>query len=174
MLEHRDLETQGHTERVAELAVRLGRELGFPDLEGLRLGAYFHDLGKLALPDEVLKKPAALNTGEWRLVKTHPEVGFEILQDLPFLPQTALNVVLYHHERWDGSGYPKGLKGEEIPLEARIFAVVDVWDALVSERSYKPAWPPERAREELRAQAGRTLDPKVVEAFLGLDRVTPR
>ncbi|WP_093005199.1 HD domain-containing phosphohydrolase [Thermus arciformis] len=173
VLEYRDLETQGHTERVAELAVRLARELGFEDLEGLRLGAYFHDLGKLALPDEVLKKPAALSTGEWRLVKTHPEVGLEILKSLPFLPQTALNVVLYHHERWDGSGYPRGLKGEEIPLEARIFAVVDVWDALVSERPYKPAWPRERAREELRAQAGKTLDPKVVEAFLRLGP-TPR
>ncbi|WP_347241116.1 HD domain-containing phosphohydrolase [Thermus sp.] len=168
VLEYRDLETQGHTERVAELAVRLGRELGFPDLEGLRLGAYFHDLGKLALPDEVLKKPTALTALEWRMVKTHPEVGLEILKSLPFLPQTALNVVLYHHERFDGSGYPKGLKGEEIPLEARIFAVVDVWDALLSERPYKPAWPRERAKEELRAQAGKTLDPKVVEAFLRL------
>jgi putative nucleotidyltransferase with HDIG domain len=166
VLEYRDLETKGHTERVAELALRLGQALGFPDLEGLRLGAYFHDLGKLALPDEILKKPAALSTGEWRLVKTHPEVGLEILQSLPFLPKTALHVVLYHHERWDGSGYPKGLKGEEIPLEARIFAVVDVWDALLSPRPYKEAWPEARAREELLAQAGKTLDPGVVAAFL--------
>jgi putative nucleotidyltransferase with HDIG domain len=166
VLEYRDLETKGHTERVAELALRLGQALGFPDLEGLRLGAYFHDLGKLALPDEILKKPVALSTGEWRLVKTHPEVGLEILKDLPFFPKTALNVVLYHHERWDGSGYPKGLKGEEIPLEARIFAVVDVWDALISQRPYKVAWPEARAREELLAQAGKTLDPGVVAAFL--------
>jgi putative nucleotidyltransferase with HDIG domain len=166
VLEYRDLETKGHAERVAELALRLGQALGFPDLEGLRLGAYFHDLGKLALPDEILKKPAALSTGEWRLVKTHPEVGLEILQSLPFLPKTALHVVLYHHERWDGSGYPKGLKGEEIPLEARIFAVVDVWDALISQRPYKGAWPEARAREELLAQAGRALDPGVVAAFL--------
>lgn len=166
VLEYRDLETKGHTERVAELAVRLAKALGFPDLEGLRLGAYFHDLGKLALPDEVLKKPSAPVTREWRLIKTHPEVGLEILKDLPFFPKTALNVVLHHHERWDGSGYPRGLKGEEIPLEARIFAVADVWDALVSERPYKPAWPPERAREELRAQAGKGLDPRLVPAFL--------
>ncbi|WP_117237686.1 HD domain-containing phosphohydrolase [Thermus sediminis] len=166
VLEYRDLETQGHTERVAELSLRLGQALGFPDLEGLRLGAYFHDLGKLALPDEVLRKPAALSTGEWRLVKTHPEVGLEILKSLPFLPKTTLNVVLYHHERWDGSGYPKGLKGEEIPLEARIFAVVDVWDALLSPRPYKEAWPKEKAREELLAQAGKTLDPRVVQVFL--------
>jgi putative nucleotidyltransferase with HDIG domain len=166
VLEYRDLETKGHTERVEELALRLGQALGFPDLEGLRLGAYFHDLGKLALPDAILKKPAALSTGEWRLVKTHPEVGLEILKDLPFFPKTALNVVLYHHERWDGSGYPKGLKGEEIPLEACIFAVVDVWDALISQRPYKEAWPEARAREELLAQAGKTLDPKVVRIFL--------
>jgi len=168
VLEYRDLETQGHTERVAELAVGLGRALGFQDLEGLRLGAYFHDLGKLALPDEVLRKPAALTTGEWRQVKTHPEVGFEILRGLPFFSQTALNVVLYHHERWDGSGYPRGLKGEEIPLEARIFAVVDVWDALVSQRPYKRAWTREEALQELRAQAGRTLDPEAVAKFLDM------
>ncbi len=148
--------------------MRLGRAVGFPDLEGLRLGAYFHDLGKLALPDEVLRKPAALSTGEWRQVKAHPEVGLEILRNLPFLPKTALNVVLYHHERWDGSGYPKGLRGEEIPLEARIFAVADVYDALISERPYKRAWAPEEAREELRKQAGRTLDPRLVAAFLQL------
>ncbi|WP_243030807.1 HD domain-containing phosphohydrolase [Thermus altitudinis] len=168
VLEYRDLETKGHTERVVELSLRLGRSVGFPDLEGLRLGAYFHDLGKLALPDEVLRKPAALSTGEWRVVKTHPEVGLEILRSLPFLPKTALNVVLYHHERWDGSGYPKGLRGEEIPLEARIFAVADVYDALISERPYKRAWAPEEAREELRKQAGRTLDPRLVAAFLQL------
>lgn len=168
VLEYRDLETKRHTERVAELSLRLGKALGFPDLEGLRLGAYFHDLGKLALPDETLKKPAALSTGEWRVVKTHPEVGAEILKNLPFLPKTVLHVVLYHHERWDGSGYPKGLKGEEIPLEARIFAVVDVWDALLSERPYKRAWSLEEARKELAAQAGKTLDPQVVAAFLRL------
>ncbi|GAB5602935.1 hypothetical protein FJNA_14600 [Thermus sp. FJN-A] len=168
VLEYRDLETRGHTERVAELSLRLGEALGFPDLEGLRLGAYFHDLGKLALPDEVLRKPSALAAREWATVKTHPEVGAEILKALPFLPKTALNVVLHHHERWDGSGYPQGLKGEEIPWEARIFAVVDVWDALVSERPYKRAWPRAEALRELRAQAGKGLDPKVVEAFLEL------
>ncbi len=168
VLEYRDLETKGHTERVAKLAVRLGEALGFPDLEGLRLGACLHDIGKLALPDEILKKPSALNTREWRLVKTHPEVALDILSPLGFLPETAVNVVLYHHERWDGSGYPFGLKGEEIPLEARIFAVVDVYDALVSQRPYKEAWPRDRALEELRRGAGRTLDPKAVSAFLDL------
>ncbi|KIX84454.1 GAF and HD-GYP domain-containing protein [Thermus filiformis] len=167
-LEYRDLETHGHTERVARLAVRLGEALGFPDLEGLRLGAYFHDLGKLAVPDEILHKDAPLNTREWRVVKTHPEVGHEILKTLPFFSATALNVVLYHHERWDGSGYPFGLKGEAIPREARIFAVVDVYDALISQRPYKRAWSEEEALEELRAQANRTLDPEAVAAFLAL------
>ncbi|MFN4072864.1 MAG: HD domain-containing phosphohydrolase [Thermus sp.] len=170
VLEYRDLETKGHTERVAELSLRLGKAVEFPDLEGLRLGAYFHDLGKLALPDGILRKPKALSPEEWRQVKTHPEVGLNILKNLPFLPKTALNVVLYHHERWDGSGYPKGLKGEEIPLEARIFAVADVYDALLSERPYKRAWTLEEAQEELRAQAGKGLDPKLVAVFLDLVR----
>ncbi|AEV17216.1 Metal dependent phosphohydrolase [Thermus sp. CCB_US3_UF1] len=168
VLEYRDLETQGHTERVAELSLRLGERVGFPDLEGLRLGAYFHDLGKLALPDEILRKPASLSTAEWRVVRTHPEVGLEILKSLPFLPKTALNVVLYHHERWDGSGYPRGLKGEAIPFEARIFAVVDVYDALISPRPYKRAWTEEEAKAELRALAGKALDPELVGAFLEL------
>ncbi|GGN00750.1 hypothetical protein GCM10007092_13490 [Thermus composti] len=172
VLEYRDLETQGHTERVAELALRLAEALGFEDREGLRLGAYFHDLGKLALPDEVLKKPTTLSSAEWELVRTHPQVGYEILKTLPFFSTTALNVVLYHHERWDGSGYPFGLRREAIPLEARIFAVVDVYDALVSERPYKRAWTKEEALKELRAQAGRTLDPEVVAKFLEI--LTPR
>ncbi|WP_243028035.1 HD domain-containing phosphohydrolase [Thermus albus] len=168
VLEYRDLETKGHTERVVELSLRLGRAVGFPDLEGLRLGAYFHDLGKLALPDEILRKPTVLHPDEWRVVKTHPQVGLEILKNLPFLPQTALNVVLYHHERWDGSGYPRGLKREEIPLEARIFAVADVYDALLSQRPYKRAWMVKEAKKELGAQAGKGLDPRLVAAFLDI------
>ncbi len=161
-----DPDTHGHMERVARLAEELGRAAGFPDLRGLRVGAYLHDLGKLLLPKELLGKEGALNTGEWRLVKTHPEAGFEALKEVPFFPRTALNVVLHHHERWDGSGYPRGLKGEEIPLEARIFAVVDVWDALVSRRPYKRAWTREEASRELWAQAGRALDPLLVDLFL--------
>ncbi|MGQ9735948.1 MAG: HD domain-containing phosphohydrolase [Thermaceae bacterium] len=167
-LEKRDLETKGHTDRVVNLALRLGEAVGFSDLEALRLGAFLHDIGKLALPDSILLKPGPLATMEWKVVKTHPEVGYEMLQGLRFLPKVALNVVLYHHERWDGSGYPKGLKGEEIPLEARLFAIVDVWDALLSERPYKKSFPPEEAKEELRRQAGKGLDPKLVEVFLSL------
>lgn len=168
VLERRDLETKGHTDRVVGFALRLGERVGFSDLEGLKMGAFLHDLGKLALPDSILLKPASLSSGEWRVVKTHPELGYEMLKELSFLPEAALNVVLYHHERFDGSGYPRGLRGEEIPLEARIFAVADVWDALLSERPYKAAWPVEKAKEELRAQAGRALDPRLVEAFLAL------
>lgn len=168
VLEGRDLETKGHTDRVVDLTLRLGERVGFPGLEALKIGAFLHDLGKLALPDSILLKPTPLSGGEWQVVRTHPELGHEMLKELSFLPEAALNVVLYHHERFDGSGYPRGLKGEEIPLEARIFAVADVWDALLSERPYKAAWPVEKAKEELRAKAGRALDPRLVEAFLAL------
>ncbi|HEU4743229.1 MAG TPA: HD domain-containing phosphohydrolase [Meiothermus sp.] len=167
-LELRDLETKGHTDRVVALSVALGERLGFADLEGLRLGAYLHDLGKLAVPDEVLQKNSPLSTGEWRVMKTHPEIGYEMLRELSFLPEVALNVVRYHHERSDGSGYPLGLRGEEIPLEARIFAVVDIYDALSHARPYKPAWPLHAVRRELESQAGKTLDAEVVRAFIDL------
>lgn len=167
-LELRDLETKGHTDRVVALSQALGERLGFAELEGLRLGAYLHDLGKLAVPDEVLQKAGQLSAGEWRIMKTHPEIGYEMLRGLSFLPEVALNVVRYHHERWDGSGYPLGLRGSEIPLEARIFTVVDVYDALSHARPYKEAWGPRAVRSELEAQAGKTLDPEVVRVFLDL------
>lgn len=168
ILEYRHLETSGHAKRVVELSLRLGEAVGFPDLEGLELGAYLHDLGKVALPDEVLNKTGPLVTMEWQAMKTHPEVGYEILRDIGLQSQTALNVVLYHHERWDGSGYPKGLKGEEIPLEARIFALADVYDALTHARSYKSAWSPEEAKREIRQKAGKDFDPSLVAVFLDL------
>ncbi|RMH55954.1 MAG: GAF domain-containing protein [Deinococcus-Thermus bacterium] len=167
-LELRDLETKGHTDRVVALTEALGRVLGFPDLEGLRTGAYLHDLGKLAIPDAILLKPGPLTEAEWRIMQSHCDIGFGMLENLGFLSQTARNIVRYHHERMDGSGYPFGLKGEEIPLEARIFAVVDVYDALLQSRPYKPAWSQEEALMELKRQAGKTLDAQVVEAFLAL------
>ncbi|GLV48425.1 hypothetical protein TJA_15780 [Thermus sp. LT1-2-5] len=169
ILERLDYETEGHMRRVAELAVVLGRAAGVEDLEDLRIGAYLHDLGKLFVPREILEKEAPLVTLEWRVVKSHPELGYEVLSRVPFLSPKALEVVLYHHEHWDGTGYPRGLKGEEIPLHARVFAVADVWDALVSERPYKPAYGPKRAEEELRAMAGKKLDPKLVELFLAMN-----
>ncbi len=167
-LELRDLETKGHTDRVVALTVALGQRLGFPDLEGLRMGAYLHDLGKLAIPDSILLKPGTLSDAEWRIMQSHCDIGFGMLEHLGFLSQTARNIVRYHHERVDGSGYPFGLAREEIPLEARLFAVVDVYDALIHPRPYKAAWRCEDALCELRRQAGQTLDAAVVEAFIEL------
>ncbi|KIQ56058.1 GAF domain-containing protein [Meiothermus taiwanensis] len=167
-LELRDLETKGHTDRVVALTVALGQRLGFPDLEGLRMGAYLHDLGKLAIPDSILLKPGALTDAEWRIMQSHCDIGFGMLENLGFLSQTARNIVRYHHERVDGSGYPFGLTREEIPLEARLFAVVDVYDALIHPRPYKAAWCCEDALCELQRQAGQTLDAAIVEAFVEL------
>ncbi len=116
ILEGLDYETEGHMRRVSRLAVLLGERAGVEDLEGLRMGAYLHDLGKLFLPREVLDKPGPLNTVEWTQVRTHPEMGHEVLSRIPFLPKTTLEVVLYHHEHWDGTGYPKGLKGRRFPF----------------------------------------------------------
>jgi putative nucleotidyltransferase with HDIG domain len=167
-LELRDLETKGHTDRVVALTEALGQRLGFADLEGLRMGAYLHDLGKLAIPDSILLKPGTLTDAEWRIMQSHCNIGFGMLENLGFLSQTARNIVRYHHERVDGSGYPFGLTRDEIPLEARLFAVVDVFDALLQSRPYKAAWSQQDALRELRKQAGDTLDLQVVQEFIAL------
>lgn len=166
-LEARDRETKGHTDRVTEWACRLGAALGLegPALEELRLGAYLHDLGKLSISDTVLLKPGPLDEAEWEAVRGHPLEGERFAAALGFVPTPALDLIRAHHERWDGSGYPFRLSGEAIPLLARIFAVVDVYDALTNERPYKRAWTAQEARAELRAQAGRQFDPEVVRAF---------
>lgn len=168
LLEMRDLETAGHTQRVVSLALQLGRAAGLDaeTLTALRMGAYLHDVGKLAIPDAVLLKPGPLDTREWTLMKTHTEVGALMAARLPSLPQAALDVVLSHHERWDGRGYPAGLRGEGIPLLARIFSLCDVYDALTHVRPYKEAWTPQRARVELASQAGRQFDPDLTPLFL--------
>lgn len=170
-VELRDQETAGHTQRVTELAVKIGRELGLNprDLEDLRRGAILHDVGKLAIPDAILLKPGPLTPEEWAVMKQHPLHAYDWLKGIPFL-QRALNVPLYHHERWDGSGYPHGLAGETIPLLARVFAVADVYDALTSDRPYRDAWPAQKALSYIREEAGRQFDPQVVEAFLNLQR----
>jgi PAS domain S-box-containing protein/putative nucleotidyltransferase with HDIG domain len=169
-LEARDRETRGHTDRVTAQAARLARalELDREALDALRLGAYLHDLGKMAVPDRVLLKPGPLTPAERAEMQAHAAEGERLAGTLGFIPSAALELVRHHHERWDGAGYPDGLTGEAIPLLARVFAVIDVYDALTSERPYKAAWSRARALAELRAEAGKQLDPQVVGAFVGL------
>jgi len=169
-LERRDYETQGHTERVTRLSVELASSLGFrgPELEAIRWGAYLHDIGKLSIPDRILLKPGPLTNEEWEMMKRHTEIGYDMLEPIPFLPETTRNIVRYHHERWDGSGYPEGLANTDIPIEARIFAVVDVFDALAHDRPYKSGWSANAAYAELSKLAGKHLDPVIVDRFLQL------
>lgn len=169
-LDLRDDETQGHTERVAELTIHLGRAMGMgeEDLVHLRRGALLHDMGKMGIPDAILRKPGPLTEEEWEVMRRHPVYAFELLSPIPFL-RPALDIPYCHHERWDGTGYPRGLKGEEIPLEARVFSVVDVWDALRSDRPYRAGLPSEQVRIMIREGAGTQFDSRVVEAFLKLD-----
>ena len=163
----RDRETEGHSRRVVGLAVKLAEELGVcsEKLVHVRRGALLHDVGKMALPDSVLRNPGELTEEEQALMRRHPEHAWEMLKGVEFA-RPALEIPLCHHERWDGTGYPRGLKGEEIPLSARLFAVVDVWDALRYDRAYRPGWPAERVKEHLRGEAGKHFDPAVVPAFL--------
>ncbi|MCC6147634.1 MAG: GAF domain-containing protein [Anaerolineaceae bacterium] len=168
-LDLRDEETEGHTQRVTEMTLRLAMAMGMPDdrLIHLQRGALLHDIGKMAVPDGILRKPGSLTREEWEIMQKHPLVAYELLQPIAFL-QESLDIPYAHHERWDGSGYPRGLKGEEIPLAARIFAVVDVWDALSNDRPYRSAWTETEAREYIHANSGKLFDPHVVEAFLEL------
>lgn len=165
----RDHETEGHSRRVTELTVELARAFGLSGeaLVNARRGALLHDVGKTALPDRVLLKPGPLDDEERSLVQRHPEFARDMLQGIDFLA-SALPIPLAHHERWDGKGYPRGLAGEEIPLEARLFAVVDVWDALRFDRAYRAGWPAERVAAHLRGESGKAFEPRVVEAFLQL------
>ena len=165
-LEMRDIETKGHTERTAQLTQLLAEHMGLKDMKGIMWGAYIHDIGKIAIPDRILLKPGKLTKGEFDVIKRHVIYGYDLIRNIEGLPETTKNVVLYHHERWDGTGYMRGLKGENIPLEARIFAVVDVFDALISERPYKKPWPIDKAIQEIKKNAGTHFDLKVVEAFL--------
>lgn len=169
-LDLRDKDTQGHTQRVAELTLRLAREMGVPEAEiiHLRRGALLHDIGKMGIPDGILLKPGPLTEEEWAVMRRHPLYAYGLLSPIAYL-RPALHIPYCHHEKWDGSGYPRGLKGEEIPLPARIFAVIDVWDALCSDRPYRPAWPKEQARNYIQEQAGKHFDPAVVEAFLRMN-----
>ncbi len=162
----RDKETEGHTQRVTEMTAELARHFGIEGemLMHIRRGALLHDMGKLGIPDSVLLKTDKLNEQEWELMKQHPQMAYDMLHQIDYL-RPALEIPLYHHEKWDGSGYPRGLKGEEIPLAARLFAIVDVWDALTSDRPYRAAWSREKTLAYIREQSGRHFDPQVVEAF---------
>jgi len=166
-LESRHRETPGHTRRVIELCESLAHKLSLNDEEirTLQRGAYLHDIGKMAIPDQILHKPGPLDDEEWKVMKQHPVRSRDFIAEIPFL-QPAIQVAYYHHEHWDGSGYPEGLHREQIPLPTRIFTVIDNWDALNSDRLYRKAWPREKVIAYLQNKAGSIFDPRVVEAFL--------
>jgi putative nucleotidyltransferase with HDIG domain len=163
----RDRETKGHTQRVTKLTLQLARSMGIDDsqLTHIRRGALLHDIGKLGVPDNILFKAGSLTAEERQIMEQHVDFAYEMLAPIPYL-KPALNIPYFHHEKWDGTGYPLGLKGQQIPLEARIFALVDVWDALLSDRPYRKAWSRERTLDYIRAQNGIHFDPQVVECFL--------
>ena len=168
-LDIRDHETQGHTQRVTQMALRLAQALGISGSEELhiRRGALLHDIGKIGVPDHILLKPGKLTDEEWEMMKQHTVYAYEWLFPIEFLSQ-ALAIPYCHHEKWDGSGYPCGLKGEEIPPAARMFSLVDVWDALSSDRPYRKAWPQDQVMEHLRSLGGTHFDPDILEVFLTL------
>jgi HD-GYP domain-containing protein (c-di-GMP phosphodiesterase class II) len=165
-LDLRDRETEGHSRRVTELTVKLAKTLGMSDDEiiHIRRGALLHDMGKIGVPDSILHKPAKLTDEEWAIMRRHPQLAYDMLFIIEYL-RPALEIPLNHHEKWDGTGYPRGLKGEEIPIVARLFAVVDVWDALTSDRPYRPAWSQDEALAYIREQSGKHFDPQVVDLF---------
>jgi putative nucleotidyltransferase with HDIG domain len=166
-LDLRDKETEGHTQRVTELTMTLARAAGITEAElvHIRRGALLHDIGKMGVPDNILLKPDKLTDEEWVAMRKHPIFAFELLSPIAYL-RPALDIPYCHHEKWDGSGYPRGLKGEQIPLAARLFAVVDVWDALRSDRPYRQSWPKEKVIEHIKSLSGTHFDPKAVELFL--------
>jgi len=166
-LDLRDRETEGHTKRVTELTIKVARTLGLSEEElvHLRRGALLHDMGKMAIPDEILQKPGPLNEHEWEEMRKHPIYAYEMLFPIAYL-RPALDIPYCHHERWDASGYPRGLKGEDIPLTARLFSIIDVWDALCSDRPYRKKMPPREVARYLREKSGQLFDPKLVNIFL--------
>jgi putative two-component system response regulator len=170
-LELRDQETHGHSERVVELTLALAARLGVPpaELEHVRRGALLHDIGKIGVPDAILFKPEHLLEAEWESIRLHPGHAWHLLHEIEYL-KPALDIPWCHHEHWNGGGYPRGLKGTDIPLAARIFTVVDVWDALANQRPYHRPWPPAEIAEYLRQQSGIRFDPRVVDAFLAMLR----
>lgn len=168
-LEIRDNYTAGHTQRVLDLTLRLATKMGIPDemLVHITRGVLLHDIGKLAISDNILRKTGPLDSEEWKSMREHPKFAYNLLKPIQYL-RPALDIPYCHHEKWDGSGYPQGLQGDAIPYPARIFTVVDVWDALTTDRPYRKAWQKEDALNYIRAKAGTEFDPKVVDEFVGL------
>jgi HD-GYP domain-containing protein (c-di-GMP phosphodiesterase class II) len=166
-LEIRDLEPVGHTRRVTDLTERLAGRFGFSQeaMVHLRRGAILHDIGKMAIPEAILLKTSTLSADETDIIRQHPGYAYKLLSQIPFI-RPALEIPLCHHEKWDGTGYPRGLKGEDIPLAARIFAVVDVWDAMCSDRPYRVAWPEDTALRHILAESGKHFDPQVIDQFI--------
>jgi PAS domain S-box-containing protein/putative nucleotidyltransferase with HDIG domain len=163
----RDKETEGHTLRVSDLTLRLAKAIGLSDKDTaqIRRGALLHDIGKMGVPDGILLKPGKLTDEEWKIMRQHPQFAYDMLHPIQYL-RTAIDIPYCHHEKWDGTGYPRGLKADEIPLAARLFAVVDVWDALTSDRPYRKAWTKAETQAHIREQSGIHFDPRVVDAFL--------
>ena len=170
-LDLRDRETEGHSRRVTELTLKLAQALGMSDEEimHIRRGALLHDVGKIGIPDAILHKPDKLSEEEWTIMRKHPQLAYDMLYPIEYL-RPALEIPLNHHEKWDGAGYPRRLEGETIPIAARLFAVVDVWDALTSNRPYRSAWSEKEALTYIRDQSGKHFDPQVVDLFF---RVIP-
>lgn len=170
-LEIRDSETMGHSNRVVGMTLQMAEKMGIAgsQLVHLRRGVLLHDFGKMFIPDSILHKSGPLSDAEWEVMRKHPEYARATLAKVSYLVP-ALDIPYCHHEKWDGSGYPRGLHGEEIPLAARIFAIVDVWDALVSDRPYRQAWPVEKVLEYIQGESGKHFDPQVVQAFIELVR----
>jgi HD-GYP domain-containing protein (c-di-GMP phosphodiesterase class II) len=168
-LDLRDKEAKGHSRRVTEMTLSLAEAMGVSnqELTNFRWGALLHDIGNMAVPESILHKQGELTVEEWVTIHMHPYYAFEMLAPIDLL-KPALDIPYCHHEKWDGTGYPRGLKGEQIPLAARIFAVADVWDALTSDRPYRKAWTKEKALKHIRTQAGKHFDPKIVNVFIKL------
>ncbi|MHB8818071.1 MAG: HD domain-containing phosphohydrolase [Bellilinea sp.] len=173
MLDQRDQDTEGHTRRVTELTLEVAHRFGLSEdeLVQVRRGALLHDIGKMSIPDQILKKKGKLTAGEWEIMRLHPKVAYDVLYPIEYL-RPALDIPYSHHERWDGSGYPRGLAGKEIPLAARIFSVIDVWDAMTSDRPYRPAMDRQVVIEHIFAESGKMFDPQVVEVFWSVIRRT--
>ncbi len=168
-LDLRDRETEGHTRRVTEMTLQLAQAAGVREAEliHMRRGSLLHDIGKMAIPDAILLKPGAHNTEEWEIIRKHPTYAYELLSPIDFLHQ-ALDIPYCHHEHWDGCGYPRGLKGDQIPIAARIFSVIDVYDALISDRPYRSGWERNKTIDYIRDQSGKLFDPRIVELFLNI------